>query len=73
MPSTAREAEWGELAETILLFVNSEICSIKNAYSVLQAGLCAGVFLIYTIPQLQPNNADISKDILLHIFGLAGR
>ena len=25
------------------------------------------MFLIYTIPQLQPNSADISKDILLHI------
>ena len=45
MPSTAREAEWGELAETILLSVNGEICFIEKFLPCFAGseGLCAGV------------------------------
>ena len=67
----SRETEWGELAETILLFVIAKIALfMESTYVISQAGLFAAVlsaFLVYTIPQLQSNSIDISKDILLHI------
>ena len=43
---------------------------MESTYIISQAGLLAAVlsaFLVYTIPQLQSNGTDISKDILLHI------
>ena len=43
---------------------------MESTYIISQAGLLAAVlsaFLVYTIPQLQSNSTDISKDILLHI------
>ena len=66
----SRETEWGELAETILLFVNSAYPFTIFYSHFLQAGLFAAVitaFLLFTITKLQADNSDISKDILLHI------
>ena len=43
---------------------------MESTYISSQAGLLAAAlsaFLVYTIPQLQSNSTDISKDILLHI------
>ena len=66
----SRETEWGELADTILLFVINAYCFMTSYSQGLQAGLFAGVltaFLLFTITKLQADNNDISKDILLHI------
>jgi hypothetical protein len=66
----SRETEWGELAETILLFVNSACCSMIGCSHFLQSGLFAAVltaFLVFTMTKLQAESSDISKDILLHI------
>ena len=66
----SRETEWGELAEAILLFVNSACCSMLSCSYFLQSGLFAAVltaFLLFTMTKLQAESSDISKDILLHI------
>jgi hypothetical protein len=66
----SRETEWGELAETILLFVNNACCSMIGCSHFLQSGLFAAVltaFVIFTMTKLQAESSDISKDILLHV------
>jgi len=66
----SRETEWGELAEAILLFVNSACCSMLSCSHFLQSGLFAAVltaFLIFTMTKLQAESSDLSKEILLHI------
>ena len=65
-----REVEWRDLADTILVFV-----CLNTLYDALmliwpQDGLFAAflsAFLVYTIPQLQPNSTDIAMDVLIHI------
>ena len=65
-----REVEWRDLADTILVFV-----CLSTPYGALlliwlQDGLFAAflsAFLVFTIPQLQPNSTDIAMDVLIHI------
>ena len=65
-----REAEWKDLADTILVFVC--LSTLHDAFLLmrLQDGLFAAflsAFLIFTIPQLQPSSTDIAMDVLIHI------
>jgi hypothetical protein len=65
-----REVEWRDLADTVLIFV-----CMYTPYSTylliwFQDGLFAAflsAFLVFLIPQLQPNSTDIAMDVLIHI------
>jgi len=65
-----REVEWRDLADTVLVFV-----CIDTPYDMwllipFQDGLFAAflsAFLIFLIPQLQPNSTDVAMDVLIHI------
>ena len=64
------KVEWRDLADTVLVFV----CIVTH-YGVcllilFQDGLFAAflsAFLVFLIPQLQPNSTDVAMDILIHI------
>ena len=65
-----REAEWRDLADTILVFVCLNTLYDISLLIGLQDGLFAAflsAFLVFTIPQLQPNNTSIAMDVLIHI------
>jgi len=65
-----RDVEWRDLADTVLVFV-----CMDTPYDVwlliwFQDGLFAAflsAFLIFLIPQLQPNSTDVAMDVLIHI------
>jgi hypothetical protein len=65
-----REVEWRDLADTVLIFV-----CVDTLYDVwlsiwFQDGLFAAflsAFLVFLIPQLQPNSTDVAMDVLIHI------
>ena len=65
-----REVEWRDLADTVLVFVC--LSTLINVWSLIssQDGLFAAflsAFLVFLIPQLQPNSTDVSMDVLIHI------
>ena len=65
-----REVEWRDLADTILVFVCLSTISNVPLLTRLQDGLFAAflsAFLVFTIPQLQPNSTDIAMNVLIHI------
>jgi len=65
-----RQVEWRDLADTVLVFV-----CMDTPYDIWpliwsQDGLFAAflsAFLIFLIPQLQPNSIDVTMDVLIHI------
>jgi len=70
MEDDSREAEWGDFADVILVFVC--IPTLDDTWLLIwtQDGLFAAVisaFIIYTLPQVQPNSNDIQLDVLIHI------
>jgi hypothetical protein len=65
-----REVEWRDLADTVLVFVR--IGTLDDIWPIIwfQDGLFAAflsAFLVFLIPQLQPNSTDIAMDALIHI------
>ena len=65
-----REVELRDLADTILVFVRLNPLYDALLLIFLQDGLFAAflsAFLVFTIPQLQPNSTDIAMDVLIHI------
>ena len=65
-----REAEWRDLADTILVFVSTSTLYDVSVMICLQDGLFAAflsAFLVFTIPQLQANSTDVAMDVLIHI------
>ena len=65
-----REVEWRDLADTILVFVCLNSIYDASLLIWLQDGLFAAflsAFLVFTIPQLQPNSTDITMDVLIHV------
>src|SRR5258706_9446902 len=65
-----REVEWRDLADTVLVFVC--LSSLIDVWPLIwfQDGLFAAflsAFLVFLIPQLQPNSTDVSMDVLIHI------
>ena len=65
-----REGEWRDLADTILVFVRMSNLYNPSLLICLQDGLFAAflsAFLVFTIPQLQPNSTDGTMDVLIHI------
>jgi len=65
-----REVEWRDLADTVLVFVCPDTLYSTCPLTWFQDGLFAAflsAFLIFLIPQLQPNSTDITMDMLIHI------
>jgi len=65
-----REVEWRDLADTVLVFVCMDTPHDIWVLMRFQDGLFAAflsAFLIFLIPQLQPNSTDIAMDVLIHI------
>jgi len=65
-----REVEWRDLADTVLVFVCTDAPYDVWLLMRFQDGLFAAflsAFLIFLIPQLQPNSTDIAMDVLIHI------
>jgi hypothetical protein len=65
-----REVEWRDLADTVLVFVCPDTLYIKYVLTWFQDGLFAAflsAFLVFLIPQLQPNSTDVAMDVLIHI------
>jgi hypothetical protein len=65
-----REIEWRDLADTVLVFVCMR--TLYSTYLLIwfQDGLFAAflsAFLVFLIPQLQPNTTDVAMDVLIHI------
>ena len=65
-----REVEWRDLADTVLIFVC--MLALHGTYLLIwfQDGLFAAflsAFLVFLIPQLQPNSTDVTMDVLIHI------
>jgi len=65
-----REVEWRDLANTVLVFVCMH--TLYSTYLLIwfQDGLFAAflsAFLVFLIPQLQPNSIDAAMDVLIHI------
>jgi len=65
-----REVEWRDLADTVLIFVCMH--TLHGTYLLIwfQDGLFAAflsAFLVFLIPQLQPNSTDVALDVLIHI------
>jgi len=70
MDDTIREVEWRDLADTVLVFVC--LATLYGPYLLtwFQDGLFAAflsAFLVFLIPQLQPNSGDLATDVLIHI------
>jgi len=65
-----REVEWRDLADTVLVFVCTDTPYDMRLLMRFQDGLFAAflsAFLIFLIPQLQPNSTDVAMDVLIHI------
>jgi len=65
-----REVEWRDLADTVLVFVCTDTPYDMLLLIRFQDGLFAAflsAFLIFLIPQLQPNSTDAAMDVLIHI------
>jgi len=65
-----REVEWRDLADTVLVFVCMDTPYDMWLLILFQDGLFAAflsAFLIFLIPQLQPNSTDVAMDVLIHI------
>jgi len=65
-----REVEWRDLADTVLVFVCTDTPYDMWPLMRFQDGLFAAflsAFLIFLIPQLQPNSTDVAMDVLIHI------
>jgi len=65
-----REVEWRDLADTVLVFVCTDPPYDIWLLIWFQDGLFAAflsAFLIFLIPQLQPNSTDVAMDVLIHI------
>ena len=65
-----REVEWRDLADTVLVFVCPDTLYNTCALTWFQDGLFAAflsAFLVFLIPQLQPNSTDVAMDVLIHI------
>ena len=65
-----REVEWRDLADTVLVFVCNDTPYGVYLLILLQDGLFAAflsAFLVFLIPQLQPNSTDVAMDVLIHI------
>jgi len=65
-----REVEWRDLADTVLVFVCTDTPYDMWLLTRFQDGLFAAflsAFLIFLIPQLQPNSTDVAMDVLIHI------
>jgi len=65
-----REVEWRDLADTVLVFVCIDTLYGTYLLTLFQDGLFAAflsAFLVFLIPQLQPNSADVAMDVLIHI------
>jgi len=65
-----REVEWRDLADTVLVFVCPDTLYSTCPLTWFQDGLFAAflsAFLVFLIPQLQPNSTDVSMDVLIHI------
>ena len=65
-----QDREWRDLADTVLIFVCLD--TLYGTYLLIwfQDGLFAAflsAFLVFLIPQLQPNSADVAVDVLIHI------
>ena len=64
------EAEWGDMADTALVLVCMD--TLYDTYLLIrfQDGLFAAFlsgFLVFLIPRLEPNSADTTMDVLIHI------
>ena len=65
-----REAEWRDLADTVLVFVCIDTLQGTHLLIWSQDGLFAAflsAFLVYLVPQLQPSSTDVALDALIHI------
>src|SRR5258706_197369 len=65
-----REVEWRDLADTVLVFVCLDTLYGTYLLILFQDGLFAAflsAFLVFLIPQLQPNSTDVAMDVLIHI------
>ena len=65
-----REIEWRDLADTVLVFVCLSTLIDMWLFMWFQDGLFAAflsAFLVFLIPQLQPNSTDVTMDVLIHI------
>ena len=65
-----REVEWRDLADTVLVFVCPNTIYSTYLLTWFQDGLFAAflsAFLVFLIPQLQPNSTDVTMDVLIHI------
>ena len=65
-----REVEWRDLADTVLIFVCIHTPYGTYLLILFQDGLFAAflsAFLVFLIPQLQPNSTDVAMDVLIHI------
>jgi len=70
LDDTSREIEWRDLADTVLVFVCTDTLYGTYLLTWSQDGLFAAflsAFLVFLIPQLQPNNGDVAMDVLIHI------
>jgi len=70
LDDTIREIEWRDLADTVLVFVCLDTLYSTCLLTWSQDGLFAAflsAFLVFLIPQLQPNSGDVAMDVLIHI------
>ena len=66
----SREIEWQDLADTVLVFVCTDTLDDIWPLIWFQDALFASflsAFLVFLIPQLQPNSTDVAMDVLIHI------